>query len=396
MQYELGLFENLIGSGKSVKGSIKTNKGKKIENIVSQEVQRIKAKWRNKVFESDDERRIERYIQGHQKELINLANKAVEILGDDLGKQAIENPWVVIYKGLEELLTFIERYFSRYFDQDSYLPESYKVIALNDFKEWLVVTKPVLEERITDKRLCKLCFHPVEKFINRANEDVTFRKLIFLKELVKEITAIVQTEVYGKELNEKLRSLLFYLDYNSLRAYQYSINYITAYVNEAETMPQRIDRLAYAEKCINQAQVKPGFSFYPEYATMKVQLAVWVREEVRYAEQRKQLSISFASDAKPFTIEKNFKIKTVFSVPQLAYFIRLLVEVGIIKNRNITHLTDFLAKFIVTQRAEEISGNSLHTKFYAVEESARKKVGEFAIEMFNRTRKPLAKFVLPS
>lgn len=397
MQYELGLFENLINSKRSGK-AIRLGKGEQLLTVVGEEVQRIKMKWKNKVFESDDERKIERYIQGHQKELIDLTNKVLELLGSDLNKspEGSKTPLTVIYRGLEELLVFIERYFSRYFDQDSFVPENYKMIAVHDFSEWLSTTKPVLEARMTDARLFKLCFHPIEKFVNRSNEAITFQKLIFLKQLVKEITAIVQTEVTGKEANEKLRLLLLYLDYNSLRAYQYAIDYIVVYVNEATTMPQRIDRLAYAQKCVNQVQVKPGFSFYPEYATIKAQLAVWVGEEFKYAEQRKQLSLSFATDAKSLAVEKGIKIRTTFSVPQLAYFIRLLIEVKIVRNKNITQLTDFLARLLITQGTEEISGGSLHKSFYKVEEETRKKIGEFAIDMFNRTRKPLTKFMYPT
>lgn len=397
MQYELGLFENLINASRSGK-AIRLGKGEKLEVVISDEVQRVKMKWKNKVFESNDERKIERYIQGHQKELIDLTNKVLDLLGTEVDKSqgSAKDPLIILYRGLEELLTFIERYFSRYFDQDGFVPENYKMIAVTDFSEWLLITKPMLEERMTDKRLLKLCMHPIEKFVSRSNEAITFQKLIFLKQLVKEITAVVNMNTTGKEFNEKLRLLLLYLDYNSLRAYQYAIDYIVVYVNEATTMPQRIDRLAYALKCVNQAQVKPGFSFYPEYATIKAQLTVWVGEEFKFAEQRKQLSLSFATDAKGLAVEKGVKIRTTFSVPQLAYFVRLLVEIGIIRNRNVTQLTDFLARIVVTQGTEEISGGSLYKSFYKVEEAARKKIGEFAIEMFNRTRKPLTKFMYPT
>jgi hypothetical protein len=70
-------------------------------------------------------------------------------------------------------------------------------------------------------------------------------------------------------------------------------------------------------------------------------------------------------------IEPKVKINTKLSVPQLAYFFRVLYEMKKIKSPNQTDIMKFIADNFETDNVTEISINSLRSKYYNVEEKVK-------------------------
>lgn len=395
MKYELAFIEILVR--KEIFTELKNQSLGQSKNtllIFDDEIRRIKIEWRNHVFSATDERSIERYIQDHQKVLIELTNHVLDQLGDNAEKMysntADDNQFGLyrsIYKGLEDLLAFIEKYFSKYFDQESKVPDSYKWIAYRDFREQVPGIRNFFLNNNLEKRLLALALYPVDQFLEKAStREVTFRKLIFLKTLIKELEKMSRQNLEGNNLEEQLKMLLFYLDYNSLRAFNYATDFINSYVAKAETLSDRVERLAYAQKCINQAQIKPGFSYNPDYKPIKEQLSDWITEEIHFVEKRQQLSLHFKPGDTEF-IKKDFKLALELSVAQLACFIRLLVETKIIQNKNIQDVLRFVSKSVRTRKAENIAHSSLYSKFYNIEESARTAIKDMLIKLLNQVRR---------
>lgn len=71
------------------------------------------------------------------------------------------------------------------------------------------------------------------------------------------------------------------------------------------------------------------------------------------------------------SIEPTVKIVTKLSVPQLAYFFRVLYEMKKIKSTNQTDIMKFIADNFETDNVTEISINSLRSKYYNVEEKVK-------------------------
>lgn len=69
-----------------------------------------------------------------------------------------------------------------------------------------------------------------------------------------------------------------------------------------------------------------------------------------------------------------FKVKTVLSVPQLAYSIRLLRDAGIITNENKSELIRFFSRNFSSAQNEHISSESFRSKYFGFEHSAVKHI----------------------
>jgi hypothetical protein len=79
--------------------------------------------------------------------------------------------------------------------------------------------------------------------------------------------------------------------------------------------------------------------------------------------------------------------QTPMSVPQLALFVRLLVESGTIKCQNQSLLLRAIAASFSTAKATSISSESLRIKYYATDPASVNIVKEYVIKMMNQLRR---------
>lgn len=81
------------------------------------------------------------------------------------------------------------------------------------------------------------------------------------------------------------------------------------------------------------------------------------------------------------------KIKTELTVPQLAYIFRLLLDLGIFKQRKRTDIMKFISDNFKTHNVEEISINSLRSKYYTTDEGSKQVIKDILIKMVNQINK---------
>lgn len=369
-KYELQNLEQLFLS----MADNKTPKPTEVPNvpeIIHLEIERIKQTLIHEVFSFEDERHLERYIQYHQQGLITLMDKSsnrlvqLAVLPTDL--QQIENPNQHLYAGLEELLNFVERHFTKYFDQDAKAPEGYIAIVRKDVRtntKKLIKTLSTLD---VDPKLLDLVLHPLRRILkDYPAKETTYRKVLYAKEMQKELFRLLQQELTPEILDEELRQIVYYLNYNSVKTFTYHAHYINALVNASESRAEKIEKLSFILKKINQAQVRPGIHYNLHAAPLKDQLNEYIMVEIDYLERLQHLSGNPPGRIVDSFLQL-FKLKIEISVAQLAYLIRVFVDTKIIQNKNLTEVLRFLARFVTTKRSETISYDSLRVKFYNVE-----------------------------
>ena len=128
----------------------------------------------------------------------------------------------------------------------------------------------------------------------------------------------------------------------------------------------------------------PDFIYKPERKPLNEQLLSWLMEEIAYLEKSQELSPGIEIENKePFN--ENFKIITSHSVSQVAFLLKLLVDIGAILNKNQKELIRLVASIVKTQQTEHISPESLRTKYYNVDESTVDAVRDTIIKLLNET-----------
>ena len=95
--------------------------------------------------------------------------------------------------------------------------------------------------------------------------------------------------------------------------------------------------------------------------------------------------ITEPTNPNPGTI--GIRLQTDMSVAQLGYLIRIMIEVGIIKNTNQRDVLRLFSGIVKTKHADTISPESLRTRFYNIEENTRLAIKDLVIKMLNFVNK---------
>jgi hypothetical protein len=366
IKYELQEIERLIADREGTT-DVKKISSKTLHENVRNEIDRIKKTLIHEVFTFEDERHLERYIQYHQLALIGLLDR-LNLKQPDQQSNRVD----IFYQHLEDLLRFVERHFSKYFDQDSKAPEAYLVLARSDSKENIARLTKLFDKKNIDKEILSLLLQVAQNIVDsNAENGVTFRKVMYAAEVQKELFRISEKEVEG-DLNEELRQIMYYLNYNSVKVVTHHAHYISALLETAETRTEKIEKLSFILKKVSQAQVKPGVGYSQRAPSLKNQLTEYISYEMEYQERLQNLSSN--PPRQPGDFFSGFKLKFEASVSQLAYLIKIFIETKVIASNNLTEILRFMATFAVTKKSENISFASLRAKFYNVEAGTKESV----------------------
>lgn len=391
MKYELDILESII------KDTINSSKISKKQfdayyKTIYKESERIKNEFISKSFSLKKEKQKKAYFQNHQTALIRLTDKVFQKLNQS-GIQNIHteidgltnfNLQKLICQQLEDILSFIASNFPKYFNPNDKIPECCRLIFIEELKESI----NQLENHLIYKENCPLleiAFYPINKFI-RSTKSATFMRLRFLKELIRQIN---HSCLYcsGNTSHCKLKNKLIHINFNSYRFFSFLTNEITEEYPMENTLCGQIEKLCYHLKEINQIPINSEFIYKPERKSLNEQLITWLIEEITYLEKRQELSNLIVEDSNTSTIKKDFKITTSYSVSQVAFFLKLLVTVGAITNKNQRELLRFFASNMKTRQTEHISSESLRAKYYHIDDTAIEAVKALIINMLNETNK---------
>lgn len=374
VKYELSELERLVTLGNE--GNESTEMIDSFD-ILEKEVKRIKNTFIQEVFTFADERHLERYIQYHQQATIRLMDRCGTIKsGEPLSLNES------VFNGLNRILIFIERHFAKYFDLDAKAPESYILLSRIDVTNNIAIIQKKLTDLEGDPVLIDSIIHTMSVFLSgNSYRDSTYRKVIYIKELQKEVLRVINAFREDQSIDEELRNALNYLNYNTIKFFNYYTLFIRHKLKAAETHSERIEALSYELKRINQEQVKPSIIYTLEAPSLKIQLNNYLLEEIAYEERLKQLVMPVGGKLDESMAA--FKLKFEISVSQLAYLIRVFIDMELFKNKNNAEVLRFFSKFMLTRKSEYLSYESLRTKFYNAEQNTKDAVRDLLLRMAN-------------
>ena len=353
---------------------------RELTRAVDTEVQRIKSALTRDVFSYLEERHGNRYVQYHRQSVITLLEETTRH-ARDCSDVNITEGYGVIHRGLERLLSFLEKNFPYALDQDSNAPECYLSIARKEARLNLRKLQRALADH-TDPGLLNVLLDAVRKISNsRPGQDISYRWILYAREIQHELAQLLEKSIRDTDFDNELRQILYRVNYNNSTVVRYHEDYFARLLNTIETRTEKIEKLSLAIKCINQAQVKPGLKYDIHSPSLAEMLNNYLHEEMIYLEKLQQLNVSAEKDA--VKLLPDVKLKLDISVAQLACLTRLFLEMKIIQNNNLTHLLTLLSKYVVTRRAENISCGSIRAKFYNVESGTRQAVKNLLLTMLS-------------
>jgi hypothetical protein len=325
------------------------------------------------------EKEIELLVQQYQGNIILFLDKVFIYKSSNtspLYLQLFES----ILQQLDELLTHIEQRYTRYFNQEEKVPDCYLNLIQQDIsRELNRVNKFILKSM--DPQLAEVILKPIKSFIRTKNGNISYKQVIYMKTLIKEIAQLPLLESITEEA---ITQSLIYMNFNSTSFINFVIDRKVIEINKA-TPSEKLELLTIQLKKINLMGLKPGAALYHNKPSAKERLKDWLTEEINFMEVQQSLFIR--PSPSQLSEPEEHRVHTSLSVQQLALWIRTAKDVGIITNKNQSILLKTIAKMFRTPHSESISSESLHSKFYAPETSAKKAVKDLMLEMFNQVQK---------
>ena len=331
----------------------------------------------------------EQYVQRHQTDLVILIDIAFRYTGaekeEDLSEHendsGITKLYKLIYHSLKELLTFIEKHLTRYFNQEESAPLSHQLILKHEFRSRIKRIKRKFAGVSSEKEILQLVITAVNALV-KGHARASHRKLIYASTILIELEAL--------DLNHKrqgyftpLRELMFYMNFNySLYAHSV-INELIMKLNGIKGLQEKLLFLYEYQKELNQLIIKQGVRFRNHLISLKDQVNGWIEEELAYIEKTNVLfSIGPTHTDTPIQDED----KLFFSVPVsvLALLGRSACDAKLILNKNRKRALKTIARLSKTIGSDSPQGHSLLKKSYAAEPSHKEKAIGILHEMIRK------------
>jgi len=358
---------------------------------LSQEVERIKSKIRELVFQSNSKNELEAYIHKNQHELVNLSYNILRLLSNEQ-KEKLYTPSLVftkaeflglIYLKIEDILLFIEKNYPYYLDEKSHIPYRCQYFTSTDVLNKIKLVNTGLSRCSINTHLLRIISMPLQRLSSITIEDrITYRQLLYFTLYVDAFYNAIKAS--DEPLTEKdICTVLFSVNFNLLEYQGYNIANFQRVLKDMDSPYSKIDYLNHFLKECNQKYCPHGVAFDSKLPTIKELITNWIEEEILFLQK------SLPQNQKPVatglftpTTEK-VKIMSNLNVSQLACLYRLQVETKILNPENPSQLFKHINQSYFTKNAASISPESIKNKYYNVEYNTVESVKENVIEMLN-------------
>lgn len=356
--------------------------------MAKHENKKIRNNCKNQVFMSTSTDQIELFIRKVQSGVNSLLDRTIT----EMAPASVQDIYLfsnqyqksdylkITYLHLEKLLRFLEKDYMQYIDPNRTVPFLHRVRENEVQLQKIQIVKEALTERCENQKLLKIALLPIDKISAiELNAKITYAELRYCKKYIGLCYDFFHLHLSTSELD--ICQLLINGNLNSLQLFEYKVDDIISNLNQQESIRDKINLLLETRKNLNQnptAIIKPLFSDYPP---IKTQIIGWIEEEIEFL--KCTINLNNISQTIPADISPKTKMQTELSVAQLSYLFNLLHQSGVIKQSNQRDIFRFIAENFKTKTTEQISVDSIKSRYYNVESSTKSAVREKIIHLLN-------------
>lgn len=386
LQYELGVLDELVlerinpEQNPSVLLPECVDIAKKQKEIISKKMVAT-------AYSFTKEKHTITYIHHHQARISFLIEQLTNYQKHDFIKDSGEYQQIVdqVLKQIVSINRFLADTFKDYFNYDAESTVTFKHTASAYFTEQIKKIEDKFEGNCP--ALLELALGAIKEFsANPLTKPITFRRLMYYDFMLKDIEPLILSD---KIDHKSLIITLIGLNFNSRQFMWYLTQEIEHAVMPLETHSEKVDKLTWYLKQFNQAHVRSDIIFERNQEPIKERIINWILEEVGYLERNMRVEQGLINSGKEIT-DSEILFETTLSVPQLAYFFKVMLESKILKERNITQMLRFIAEHSSsTNTSGKIGYPSLRKNYYNNETGAKQAVKDVIIKMLNAVNKSL-------
>lgn len=349
--------------------------------LLEEAVNGIRKKLNEEVFKLNSEGEIRLYIKNYQA-LISAYMKTTlrsfiphehwNSLYQLSGEFTVTDIFKVVYQSLEEIMVHLERSFNHYLDVSQAIPYQSRLLMTIEYTEKLGEVLQHLESASLDPKLHELVLSPFDDLGKMEPLSFSYRDQFYHEAYLMAFHHALKEKA---RINQKrVIIILWRLNYNSPKFSGFLTASIAQELKGKPSAEGKMELLYYYQKLCNQIVTEPGCCFNPELPGLKNQMNQWLQEEISYLKRK----IKRRNEESPQPKNKKGLLK--LSVAQLSLITRLFFESGLVEGSR-KDLLRFVANHYRTNNQEQISVDSLSSKYYQVETGTKKTVSQMMKKM---------------
>lgn len=347
---------------------------------------RYRREIKTTVFKLKSNNQIEHYIHKQQLALENLIvvtvreinaeqRKDLYIIGQVISKT---EQLKTIYIKLEKLQLFLENEYAKYLDLD-------RLIPYRSFLKRRKALTSKVETIRTYKTTAELSFVFLEIICKQLNikykKGISYNQSNYNSEFISELFLLLTNE--NDVVSDKIIvAFLVEMNYNSKVFFKFQTGKISEELSKISSVRDQIDYLFRIIKTYNQTIFNERSSHNKKRISHREQIVNWVEEEIKYLSQTNLLEKSNPIPVTAIPVRKT-KIRLNMSAAQMGCVFNLLNTIGIIDEKNHRNLFRFLSDNFETPNTQNISVDSLSTRYYNIETTTKEAVKSKIIELLN-------------
>ncbi|MGN2375624.1 hypothetical protein ACTFAO_18325 [Sphingobacterium spiritivorum] len=376
-------------------GTVQPNECKHIHKQLELERKTFMRNIMSHVFSCNDADHIKALIcQYHDTLIVLLDHTLTHQKRVPVSKSAVNDLFNHLISLLEELLSFIEDRFSNYLTLSERAPATYAIVA---GKELDTRIKKLTQQLAGQAKSASLMI--VLKRINHFStrmcreRDVTFKDVLYQKELLKGLEEIVSQEI-PTEIFSQLDKLLVYLNFNSKAYINELTGQLARQINNSNTIPEKMDKLLFYFKAFNQLHKKPDVVLNPNYHALNTIMENWFSQELLYLEKKLHLSViplqgnMETPKNEELSAEQIQRVLCIMSSDQIGLILRAADELRILVAKSMSEVFRTIVPHLSTPYKDSLSYDGMRSKSYVAEERDK----QIAIETLERIIKKIKEY----
>jgi len=370
MNYELDYFDqilNLVSQGIAIQPT-----DIDIESELSGELLRIKQRIDSYVPLQDIS--LKAYIDYQLScfERFKLKTNQIPISPQNQkGKEILEQ----LETAMDELIDHIYRHYPNEFNfktkaTSSYLQDYHKQYGIQETAFVKTLETPQIDPKL--KSIMETIL------INTPTQYPTYLEIEFKKMLLDHLALIRQ----GSDLNNQIALLLIALRYNHPDLYAYHLDTLHQRQQKAISAAEQFRDLILYRKELDQLMELREKDFFFQNPNLKSILLKAIDAEINFLKDLDFLNTELIHSG---ILDSSYKVG--LSVRQLAFYIFLNVECGVITERKAKTVHQYIVANVSSKEAEQISEKSFSNAYYVHHPEDIRRVSEFLAKMLAMAQK---------
>ncbi|SEO09428.1 hypothetical protein SAMN05192574_105279 [Mucilaginibacter gossypiicola] len=306
-----------------------------------------------------DERERLLFTEQLQLALIGIIDDLAKI---SRGSDDLSGIFVWLDTELIGLLEHLHQYFGSYFSNEVPVPASFVILHKRKIYPESIELVAQFRKMVSDENLTDL----FSSFLlaNNVKDRFFIRKWnqwLFYKNFIAEATLFFNGAL-PEEPSIAVMKLFIELNFNSLYVYSYFLKFMDG-ISSRDADDEEIEHeLFYLLKIFRQINTRYQKGFDPESKTLKELIRGAITAELKYISQKNKLFQKVSKGTEEPGVSRYYFMVMV-TLAELMFLLRIMVETEFLVTKLKSHIYEFVANHIRTQRAENFSKKSMRNRF---------------------------------